>query len=264
VRYLYRWLLSVHHLFILTTNRAKNQGDRLSGTNLSPRLVVFTISSVEKLLAFRKTLNIPPQKVIRQQLDNEAKGRGPTIDASNAPYRRCESDGTKKTHSLGKRKKLNYQRKKSNVFLSVDGVDPAQTCSICLNDYNDGDEICWSHNRKCSHFFHRACIEEWLLRHDACPCCRCCYFLTSSETICANEDWDSTSEELRTSAALTNMSLFLQRSRRAISDYDIRYFREDSGHHHCIYLDLEQGTQEVFQSVPNLTLSEAKDADNPG
>lgn len=47
-----------------------------------------------------------------------------------------------------------------------------EPCSICLAEYNDGDEICWSHNDKCNHFFHKACIQTWLLTHEECPCCR--------------------------------------------------------------------------------------------
>ena len=46
------------------------------------------------------------------------------------------------------------------------------TCPICLNEYEEGDEISWSPNRHCNHFFHRACIVEWLLSHNECPCCR--------------------------------------------------------------------------------------------
>ena len=49
---------------------------------------------------------------------------------------------------------------------------PIEPCAICLADYEDGDEICWSHNDKCPHMFHRSCIQEWLLTHEECPCCR--------------------------------------------------------------------------------------------
>lgn len=47
-----------------------------------------------------------------------------------------------------------------------------RVCAICLAEYEDGEEISWSHNRHCKHFFHRSCIAEWLLFHDQCPCCR--------------------------------------------------------------------------------------------
>lgn len=47
-----------------------------------------------------------------------------------------------------------------------------EPCSICLAEYKDGDEICWSHNEKCNHFFHKTCIQTWLLTNEECPCCR--------------------------------------------------------------------------------------------
>lgn len=46
------------------------------------------------------------------------------------------------------------------------------SCAICIMEYQDKDEICWSHNERCTHVFHRECIMTWLLRHDECPCCR--------------------------------------------------------------------------------------------
>jgi hypothetical protein len=49
-----------------------------------------------------------------------------------------------------------------------EGLEP---CAICLEDYKQGDEICWSHNL-CAHVFHQECIVEWLVRHDGCPICR--------------------------------------------------------------------------------------------
>jgi len=62
---------------------------------------------------------------------------------------------------------------RSKVLSSSDHDDDAErTCAICLNEYADQDEISWSHNPKCNHFFHRECIAEWLMSHDECPCCR--------------------------------------------------------------------------------------------
>ena len=55
-------------------------------------------------------------------------------------------------------------------------------CPICINEYDDGDEICWSQNPDCNHFFHCECISEWLLRHDECPCCRSNFLLVVSSS----------------------------------------------------------------------------------
>ena len=45
-------------------------------------------------------------------------------------------------------------------------------CSICLESYNEGNEVTWSPNENCTHVFHKACIIEWLIEQEKCPCCR--------------------------------------------------------------------------------------------
>lgn len=45
-------------------------------------------------------------------------------------------------------------------------------CAICLDEYEPGDRICRSFNRRCNHVFHHACILDWLMHDDTCPCCR--------------------------------------------------------------------------------------------
>lgn len=52
-------------------------------------------------------------------------------------------------------------------------------CSICLRQYECGEEIAWSPNNnkangvtKCPHAFHFSCIQTWLTRNRSCPCCR--------------------------------------------------------------------------------------------
>lgn len=71
------------------------------------------------------------------------------------------------------------QNSKNNLVITrtgdvdADDDDSSQEqCTICLNNYEDGDEICWSHNKHCNHVFHKDCIAEWLLTHEDCPCCR--------------------------------------------------------------------------------------------
>jgi hypothetical protein len=48
----------------------------------------------------------------------------------------------------------------------------SKTCTICCEDYESGDDIVWSKNRKCKHAFHTECIIQWLMDHDDCPMCR--------------------------------------------------------------------------------------------
>src|SRR5207248_9774127 len=42
-------------------------------------------------------------------------------------------------------------------------------CSICLESYEDGDEL---RNLWCSHHFHKDCVDEWLKLNKKCPMCR--------------------------------------------------------------------------------------------
>lgn len=65
--------------------------------------------------------------------------------------------------------------------LENDEETPIPSCTICLIDYREGDNICWSHNPQCQHQFHKVCIIEWLQNHDECPCCRHNYLALSDD-----------------------------------------------------------------------------------
>eukprot|EP00525_Craspedostauros_australis_P003508 CAMPEP_0198112838 /NCGR_PEP_ID=MMETSP1442-20131203/4628_1 /TAXON_ID= /ORGANISM="Craspedostauros australis, Strain CCMP3328" /LENGTH=372 /DNA_ID=CAMNT_0043769753 /DNA_START=17 /DNA_END=1135 /DNA_ORIENTATION=+ len=56
-----------------------------------------------------------------------------------------------------------------------------EPCAICLTDYEKDDILCWSQSEKCTHVFHRDCMEEWLLKHEECPCCRHNYLSLGGE-----------------------------------------------------------------------------------
>lgn len=49
------------------------------------------------------------------------------------------------------------------------GLYSDNSCSVCLDDYEEGDELL---QVTCGHVFHRACIDHWLKGHRVCPCCR--------------------------------------------------------------------------------------------
>lgn len=47
-----------------------------------------------------------------------------------------------------------------------------EECSICLCEYEAGDQVSWSRNIKCPHVFHYECIKPWLMEQSECPICR--------------------------------------------------------------------------------------------
>ncbi len=54
-------------------------------------------------------------------------------------------------------------------------VDPSRKCAICLDEYEIGDEICYSRNKTCPHVFHSDCMKNWLIKSNDCPLCRVNY-----------------------------------------------------------------------------------------
>lgn len=49
------------------------------------------------------------------------------------------------------------------------GVYSDNSCSVCLDEYVEGDQLL---RLTCGHVFHRSCIDLWLKGHCVCPCCR--------------------------------------------------------------------------------------------
>ncbi|XP_016340563.1 E3 ubiquitin-protein ligase RNF128-like [Sinocyclocheilus anshuiensis] len=77
-----------------------------------------------------------------------------------------------------KQKKLKAEAKKAIGQLQVrtlrqgdqeTGPD-ADACAVCIELYKPGDVLSVL---TCNHFFHKSCIEPWLLEHRTCPMCKC-------------------------------------------------------------------------------------------
>ena len=47
--------------------------------------------------------------------------------------------------------------------------DPSISCGVCLSDIEEGENFT---KTKCSHLFHKECIEKWLKMNVKCPVCR--------------------------------------------------------------------------------------------
>ena len=46
------------------------------------------------------------------------------------------------------------------------------SCAICLERFQNGEDICSAQNKDCPHEFHLECLFPWLLKSQDCPCCR--------------------------------------------------------------------------------------------
>jgi hypothetical protein len=71
---------------------------------------------------------------------------------------------------------------KSQPMAAVGTFSLPSCCSICLDDFVEGDLICWSKIPSCTHIFHQQCLLPWLVIHDSCPSCRCNIFSNSKSS----------------------------------------------------------------------------------
>jgi hypothetical protein len=55
------------------------------------------------------------------------------------------------------------------MYRRGDGGQEA-TCPVCLSDFTDGEAV--SVLPACMHYYHPACIDEWLRARTTCPICR--------------------------------------------------------------------------------------------
>ena len=42
-------------------------------------------------------------------------------------------------------------------------------CTICLEEYKENDDL---YQLQCGHYYHKECIDDWLLKNQTCPLCR--------------------------------------------------------------------------------------------
>ncbi|XP_073308866.1 brassinosteroid-responsive RING protein 1-like [Primulina huaijiensis] len=56
-------------------------------------------------------------------------------------------------------------------FSDLSGMEPPESCAVCLYEFSGEDEI--RRLRNCRHVFHRSCVDRWM-DHDqkTCPLCR--------------------------------------------------------------------------------------------
>ena len=73
----------------------------------------------------------------------------------------CRLSNKKKVNEYLNYKPYYYDGKKTQV----------KECTICLDDFTDGNIICILSCYR-DHIFHEKCMIEWLWRNPICPICR--------------------------------------------------------------------------------------------
>lgn len=117
----------------------------------------------------------PDDKEIALPHEKEISGRsGHNITSSNDEENQTDDDSDSRKNNIFVDKLMSWR---SNLIPSETAEQGSnlyspKSCSICLEPYAEGDDICWSKNEKCSHAYHLNCMIDWLMRNDECPLCR--------------------------------------------------------------------------------------------
>lgn len=123
----------------------------------------------------QKVLAKPDDKEIALPHEKEISGRsGHNITSSNDEENQTDDDSDSRKNNIFVDKLMSWR---SNLIPSETAEQGSnlyspKSCSICLEPYAEGDDICWSKNEKCSHAYHLNCMIDWLMRNDECPLCR--------------------------------------------------------------------------------------------
>lgn len=55
------------------------------------------------------------------------------------------------------------------IRYAAPGKLPCEECSLCLDEYCDGEEVL---RLNCTHLFHENCLAPWLTKSTECPLCK--------------------------------------------------------------------------------------------
>ncbi|KAJ8396782.1 hypothetical protein AAFF_G00013810 [Aldrovandia affinis] len=153
-----------------------------------------------------------------------------------------------------RQKKLKVEAKKAIGQLEVrtlqqgdQEIGPeADTCAVCIEAYRPGDVVSIL---TCSHFFHKPCIEPWLLDHRTCPMCKCDILKSLGIELETEESMNHGNEvqvavlpDLRTHPTTLTITEDDMRSETASSGYASVHESEDN---------VTSGTQTPLHDLPN-------------
>ena len=110
------------------------------------------------------------QQKKKEERNTDNRGKGKEMVPSFSSSRNTD----KKTQN-----KKSNAKQKWKEFLHSDTNTTQKVCGICLEIYNAGDDLCFSHNNECDHVFHKNCIMSWLIQHDDCPNCRATFIVST-------------------------------------------------------------------------------------
>jgi hypothetical protein len=88
-------------------------------------------------------------------------------DSSDFTYVETETTEESDEDATERGRTINFE--KLNKFVVNKSNKPCDDCPICLDEFK-----CRQHCRKfrCSHIFHKKCIDRWLAKNVHCPVCR--------------------------------------------------------------------------------------------
>jgi len=157
----------------ISIDTARSPWDTKSPTVLSMAIVLFVSLAICVVVTFvkryfwrRYVRQLRMQRVFAQ-LDEQHGRRGPQV-------------GTPPT-VINSLQVIKYDAEQAEE-LKRQGEEP--TCTICLEDYNEGDEL--RRMPHCRHVFHQECSDLWLRSSQTCPNCRTSVFPWNASVAAGN------------------------------------------------------------------------------
>mmetsp|Transcript_13586 Transcript_13586/g.20627 ORF Transcript_13586/g.20627 Transcript_13586/m.20627 type:complete len:313 (+) Transcript_13586:110-1048(+) len=180
----------------LRKNNSDGTGSNVDVTQIIAGSMVFLILIVMCLVIAYLTLR-RKRRIARETEEDRVRAREEAISRLIRRKKEAEeivltmtldSDeaGSGNSGSEDSRRRLTQTSSSSSLSstrnIVAEGISKIGTeCSICFQEFEDGNLVAFSHNPHCTHFFHKECIVDWLARDDRCPTCRRDYLKNDDE-----------------------------------------------------------------------------------